>query len=279
DADAPSRKRQGSFRKQLLRMVGEGQGCGCAFEIVRRKQGQNSAAQAAHRAIPVHFSLSGVHDTPIALAVNDLSDEVKRTKVLGCRFRLRCGACVFGQRARNHFDHGLVSTKDESACKPDGLVVVLRDVRAYSVFAGTDEEIAGRTGGGVPRPCHDERGIGAGFDRSSKRTGLAKFERGCRERILQSGDRDRASCPCENKQDDDPTHEAACRWRRCGQVAHVKLLHDDTSTFEILAGSTRVPGGFGCGSIQTHPPTILLRNVETFSVKGGGDAPVSGKYW
>src|SRR5215470_19719843 len=100
DADALRRKRQGSFRKQLLRMVSKDQGCGCAFKIVRRKQGRNAAAQAAHGAIPVHFSLSGVHDTQVALAVNDLSDEVKRSKVLGRRFSLSGGACVFREGTR-----------------------------------------------------------------------------------------------------------------------------------------------------------------------------------
>ncbi len=42
-------------------------------------------------------------------------------------------------------------------------------------------------------------------------------------------------------------------------------------------GSTGVPAASGLGSSQTIPSTAFVRNVETFSVKGGGAAPESGE--
>ena len=47
---------------------------------------------------------------------------------------------------------------------------------------------------------------------------------------------------------------------------------------DITDGSTRVPGGSGAGWTKTWFPTTRVRKVGTFSVNGGGDAPVSGRY-
>src|SRR5438093_12748257 len=47
----------------------------------------------------------------------------------------------------------------------------------------------------------------------------------------------------------------------------------------MLAGSARVPGGLGLGFTKTRPAFTRTLKVETFSTNGGGDAPVSGRYW
>ena len=47
----------------------------------------------------------------------------------------------------------------------------------------------------------------------------------------------------------------------------------------MRAGSTRVPGGLGRGSTSTRPSITRTAKVGIFSVNGGGDCPLSGRYW
>src|ERR1043165_2148283 len=47
----------------------------------------------------------------------------------------------------------------------------------------------------------------------------------------------------------------------------------------IMAGSARTPGGFGLGCTRTLPFSTRTLKVGIFSANGGGDAPVSGRYW
>src|SRR5438067_1983727 len=64
-------------------------------------------------------------------------------------------------------------------------------------------------------------------------------------------------------------------------VFFVSTFSTESDAFRAVArtaGSTRVPGACGCGWTSTRPATTRTAKVGTFSVKGGGDAPVSGAY-
>ena len=65
--------------------------------------------------------------------------------------------------------------------------------------------------------------------------------------------------------------------RRIADEEFVLVLHAVRASTRA-AGSTRVPGACGCGCTRTRPATTRTSNVGTFSVNGGGDAPVAGTY-
>src|SRR5262249_46210855 len=157
--------------------------------------------------------------------------------------------------------------------------VVWRYQRVGSMFPRSDEQIAGGPRCAIPGPWYKKRRIRPRFDDAFKQPGLAKLENGGRKRTLQSSDGNGRRCCADKEHDAQNANEARKPLRGFSQIADIEVVHVDAARSEIFAGSTRVPGGLGVGSTQTRSPTMRVRNVEIFSVNGGGDAPVSGKYW
>jgi len=59
-----------------------------AVEVIRRENWGNSAAQAAHRAVAVHLAVAGIHVAEVALAINNLTHEIKFAQVFRCHLIL-----------------------------------------------------------------------------------------------------------------------------------------------------------------------------------------------
>ena len=82
------------------------------MEVIRSEDGGDAAAHATHGAVAVHLAVAGIHVAEVALAIDNLTNQVKFAQVFRYRLIL-LSATEHGNRTARQRDHFLVTSVNQ----------------------------------------------------------------------------------------------------------------------------------------------------------------------